>query len=224
MRYTSGMTTPLRIDVWSDLACPWCYIGKRRLDAALAQAAPAGGVEVTWRAFELDPTAPAVRDDGLTQAERLAAKYRRSAAEAEAMITNVTRIAAGDGLAFRIDRSKSGNTFDAHRVVKLAATHGHGTAAKERLFAAHFTEGQALGDRATLAALAAEVGLDAAEVTAMLASDRFAAEVRADQRLARELGISGVPFFVFDQRLAVSGAQPVEALVGALAQATAADA
>ena len=82
MRYTSGMTTPLRIDVWSDLACPWCYIGKRRLDAALAQAAPAGGVEVTWRAFELDPTAPAVRDDGLTQAERLAAKYRRSAAEA----------------------------------------------------------------------------------------------------------------------------------------------
>lgn len=215
------MTSPLRIDVWSDLACPWCYIGKRRLDAALAQAAPAGGVELTWRGFELDPGAPAVRDDGLTQVQRLAAKYRRSEAEAEAMVANVTRTAAGDGLAFRIDLSKSGNTFDAHRVVKLAATHGRATEAKERLFAAHFTEGRALGDRATLVELATELGLDAAEVEATLAGDRFAAEVRADQRLARELGISGVPFFVFDQRLAVSGAQPVAALVGALAQATA---
>ena len=211
----------LRIDVWSDLACPWCYIGKRRLDAALAQAGLADGVELVWRAFELDPTAPAVRDDGLTPAQRLAAKYRRSEAEAEAMIANVTRVAAGDGLAFEIARSRGGNTFDAHRVVKLAATHGRATAAKERLFAAYFGEGRALGDRATLGELAAELGLDAGEVAATLAGDRFADEVRADQRLARELGISGVPFFVFDQRLAVSGAQPVAALVGALAQATA---
>ena len=213
---------PLRIDVWSDLACPWCYIGKRRLDAALAQAALADGVELVWRGFELDPSAPAVRDDGLTQAQRLAAKYRRSEAEAEAMIANVTRIAAGDGLTFHLDRSRGGNTFDAHRVVKLAATHGRATEAKERLFRAYFTDGRALGERATLVELATELGLDAAEVEAALAGDRFAAEVRADQRLARELGISGVPFFVFDQRLAVSGAQPVAALVGALAQATAA--
>lgn len=215
---------PLRIDVWSDLACPWCYIGKRRLDAALAQAALPAGVEITWRAFELDPSAPAVRDDGLTPAQRLAAKYRRSEAEAEAMIANVTRIAAGDGLTFAIERSRSGNTFDAHRVVKLAAAHGRATEAKERLFRAHFTEGRALGDRAALGELAGELGLDAAEVDAALTGDRFAAEVRADQRLARELGISGVPFFVFDQRLAVSGAQPVAALVGAIAQAVAADA
>ena len=216
MRYHSGM--PLRIDVWSDLACPWCYIGKRRLEAALATAAPPGGVEVVWRSFELDPAAPPVRTDGLTQAQRLAAKYRRTPAEAEAMIANVTRLAAAEGLTFRIDQQIAGNTFDAHRVLHLAAAHGRQDAVGERLFRAYFTEGRALGDRATLVELAADAGLPAAEVEAALAGDAHAADVRADERLARELGISGVPFFVLDGRVGVSGAQPAEVLARAIAE------
>ncbi|MBK9032674.1 MAG: DsbA family oxidoreductase [Myxococcales bacterium] len=207
----------LRIDVWSDLACPWCYIGKRRLEAALAQAPQE--VELVWRSFELDPSAPAIRDDSQSYVERLAAKYRRSTAEAEAMIANITAVAAADGLDFRIDRVRGGNTFDAHRVLHLAAAHGHQGALKERLLRAYFTEGRALGDHATLVELAAEVGLDAEEVRAALAGDAHAAEVRADEGLARELGISGVPFFVMAGRLGVSGAQPAETLVHALAQA-----
>ena len=212
----------LRIDVWSDLACPWCYIGKRRLEAALARAPRA--VEVVWRSFELDPDAPAVRDDGQSYAQRLAAKYRRSTAEAEAMIANVTAVAARDGLEFRFERARAGNTFDAHRVLHLAAAHGRQGVLKERLLRAYFTDGRALGDHATLIELAVEVGLDGDDVRATLAGDAYAAAVRADERGARELGISGVPFFVLDGRIGVSGAQPVEVLVGALAEADPANA
>jgi predicted DsbA family dithiol-disulfide isomerase len=209
----------LRVDIWSDIACPWCYIGKRRFEAALRDFAHADEVEVVWRSFELDPTAPAIRDDGKTYAERLASKYRRSVAEAEGMIGNVVQQAATEGIEMRFDRARSGNTFDGHRLVHLAARHGLQGAMKERLLRAYFTEGQAMGDREALVALAVEVGLDGDEVRAALATDAHAAEVRADERLARELGISGVPFFVLDGKFGISGAQPAAALARALTEA-----
>ncbi len=140
-------------------------------------------------------------------------------AKAEAMIEQMTGVAAVDGLDFRFDRIRSGNTFDAHRLIHLAGERGLGDAMKERFLRAYMTEGQAIGDREALAPLAIEVGLAEAEVREVLAGDRYTAEVRADEREAQALGISGVPFFVFDGRLGVSGAQPAEVLLGALQQA-----
>ena len=208
---------PLRVDVWSDLACPWCYIGKRRLDGAIAR--HGAEVEVVWHSYELDPSAPAVRDDGLSQVQRLAAKYRRTPEQAAAMVANVAATGAGDGLDLRFDLVRSGNTFDAHRALHFAAARGPTAPLTERLFRAYFTEGRALGDRATLVELASEVGLPGDELAAALATDAHAADVRADEQQAHELGVTGVPFFVLAGRIGVSGAQPTETLVAALAEA-----
>jgi predicted DsbA family dithiol-disulfide isomerase len=213
------MNKPLKIDVWSDIVCPWCAIGKRRLEAAIAKFSHGDAVEVVWHAFELDPSAPAVRAED--NATRLAEKYGRTKAEAEAMIQEVSDTAAKDGLDFQLARTRSGNTFDGHRLLRLAAERGLQGALKERLFRAYMTEGEAIGDPAVLVRLAAEAGLDPDEVRAVLASDRYASDVREDEETARKLGIRGVPFFVFGERLAVSGAQPVDVLLGALEQAAA---
>lgn len=210
----------LRIDVWSDIACPWCYIGKRHLEQALAGFPHKDEVEIVWRAFELDPSAPRVRDTtSEPYADRLAAKYGMSRAQAEAKLDQMTAVAAADGLDFRFDRVTPGNTFDAHRLLHLAHERGVQDAMKERLLLAYMTEGQAIGDPAVLAVLGREAGLDETETRELLAGDRYAAEVRTDERLARELGISGVPFFVLSGRLGVSGAQPAAVLRSALDQA-----
>jgi predicted DsbA family dithiol-disulfide isomerase len=213
----------LHIDVWSDIACPWCYVGKRRLEAALARfttngSAPA--VEVVWRAFELDPSAPRERPTDVSYAERLARKYGCSVEEAGAMIARMTDVARDDGLDFHFERIRPGNTFDAHRVLHLAHERGVQDAVKERYLRAYMTEGEPIGDPETLVRLAAEAGLDADEVRAALASDAYEADVRADEDEARELGINGVPFFVIGGRYAVSGAQPAELLHRALVQAS----
>ena len=209
----------LRVDVWSDIACPWCYVGKRRLEAALARFAHSDDVLVVWRAFELDPNAPPERDRRVSYAGRLAEKYGTTEAKAEAMIAHMTEVARADGLDFHFERVRSGNTFDAHRLIHLGAQRGIQDAVKERLLRAYMTEGEPIGDHETLIRLAVEAGLDADEARATLSSDATAAAVRADEREAQELDIRGVPFFVFDQRYAVSGAQPAELLVGALTQA-----
>jgi predicted DsbA family dithiol-disulfide isomerase len=209
----------LLIDIWSDIACPWCYIGKRRLEAALARFPHRADVEVTWRAFELDPSAPPVRDERVSHAERIAKKYGMPIAKAEAAIKNMTQVAAADGLEFHFEKARSGNTFDAHRVLHLALAGGIQDAMKERLFRAYMTEGVALGERDALVEAAGEAGLDRDSVRAMLASPRYGAEVRADEEQARELGITGVPFFVIGGRYAVSGAQPADVLLGALEKA-----
>lgn len=209
----------LRIDVWSDIACPWCYVGKRRLEDALAKFPHADAVEVVWRAFELDPSAPQQRDTTASYAARLGKKYGTSEPEAQKMIDRMTDTARGDGLDFRFDRVKAGNTFDAHRVIHFAAQRGIQDAVKERLLRAYMTDGEPIGDPETLVHLAAEAGLDAEEVRAMLASDACAEDVREDENEARELGISGVPFFVLGGIYAVSGAQPAEVILGALKQA-----
>ena len=209
----------LRVDVWSDIACPWCFVGKRRLEAALERFPQRAEVQVVWHAFELDPTAPRERDRSQSQAERLADKYGFSVAQAQARISSMTETAKADGIEFDFDHIRPGNTFDAHRLVHLGETLGLQDAVKDRFLRAYLSEGEAIGDPAALQRLAVEAGLPAAEVTRVLASDAYAAEVRADELEARELGINGVPFFVLDERLAVSGAQPAEVLLSALTQA-----
>jgi predicted DsbA family dithiol-disulfide isomerase len=211
--------TRLRIDIWSDIACPWCYVGKRRLEQALERFAHKAEVDVVWRAFELDPSAPRVRDRSQSYAQRLASKYGTQPEQAQGMIDRMVGVAAHDGLEFRFDRIQPGNTFDAHRLLHLAHERGKQDALKERMLHAYMTEGQAIGERDVLVALAHEVGLDDHEARDALGGDRYAAEVRRDEELARELGITGVPFFVLAGRLAVSGAQPAEVMLGALDKA-----
>jgi predicted DsbA family dithiol-disulfide isomerase len=206
----------LRIDVWSDIACPWCYVGKRRLEAALRLFPHRDQVEVIWHAFELDPAAPRERDPSQSYAERLGKKYGTSSERAAAMIQRMVDVAKQDDLDFHFERIRSGNTFDAHRVIHLAHERGVQGAVKERLLRAYMTEGEPIGDPATLGRLAGEAGLDVGEVDDMLASDLYADAVRADEAQAAELGISGVPFFVLGGRYALSGAQPTEVFVSAL--------
>jgi predicted DsbA family dithiol-disulfide isomerase len=209
----------LRLDVWSDIACPWCYVGKRRLEAALQGWEHGHDVDLVWRSFELDPSAARGRVEAGPYAPKLAAKYRITVDEAQARIDRLASTAAADGLDLRFDRIRPGNTFDAHRVLHLAREQGRQDAIKERLFRGYFTDGRAIGDPDAVRELAVEGGLAEAEVSEVLASDRYAAEVRADQALARELGIRAVPCFVLDRRIGISGAQPVEVLRGALAEA-----
>jgi predicted DsbA family dithiol-disulfide isomerase len=198
------------IEIWSDIACPWCYVGKRRFEAALAAFEHRDEVSVTWRSFELDPAAPAQRT--VDSATHLAQKYGMSRDEALARQRSLAEVAAGDGLDMRSDLARGGNTFDAHRLVQLAKANGAQDAMKERLMRAYHTEGEPIGDHETLLRLALEAGLPEDEVRDVLASDRYAADVREDERTAMSLGISAVPFFVVDRRMGAAGAHPAEAL------------
>lgn len=209
----------LRLDVWSDIACPWCYVGKRRLEAALQTWEHRNQVELVWRSFELDPSAPRGRAEAVPYAPKLAAKYRMSVEDAQARIDHLVSVAAGDGLDLRFDRIRPGNTFDAHRLLHLAAERGRQDTVKERFMRGYFTDGRAIGDPDAVRELAVEAGLDEAEVVEVLGGDRYATAVREDQALARQLGIRAVPCFVLDRRIGISGAQPVEVLRRALDEA-----
>lgn len=204
------------VEIWSDIACPWCYVGKRRFEAALSQFEHRDQVRVTWRSFELDPSAPLEREGD--RAARLAEKYGMTLEHAQAAERQLTEVAAGDGLEFRFDLARSGRTFDGHRIIHLAAEHELQDPMKERLLRAYFTEGELIGDHETLVRLANEVGLPEDEVRATLAGDRFAEEVRGDELTAQQFGISAVPTFVVDRALGASGAHPPEQLLGLLRQ------
>jgi len=207
----------VHVEIWSDIACPWCYVGKRRFEAALAGFEHREDVRVTWRSFELDPGAPREREhDGATH---LAHKYGTSLDEARAMQARMIDVAAAEGLEFRFDLARGGNTFDAHRVLHLAAAHGCQDAMKERIMRAYLSEGELISDHDVLERLAVEVGLDADEVRSVLASGAYADEVRDDERVAAGLGIHAVPFFVVDRRLGASGAQPPAVLLELLREA-----
>ena len=207
----------MKVEIWSDVVCPWCYIGKRRFESALARFPHRDAVEVVWRSFELDPTAPARREgDG---AERLAAKYGMSRQQAVASQDRLTRTAAQEGLTFRFDVAQSGNTLNAHRLLHLADERGLQAEVKERLMRAYFSEAEPIGEVETLVRLVAEVGISAADARAALSGNAYIEEVRAEEREATELGINGVPFFVIDRRYGVSGAQSPDVLLQALEQA-----
>ena len=196
----------MKVEIWSDVVCPWCYIGKRRFETAVAASARAADIEVIWRSFQLNPDHP--RGLRRRHDEYLAEKLGRPVADVHALDQRVTALAAEEGLAYDFERYTVVNTFDAHRVAHLAASHGLGDAIQERLLRAQLVEGEVLDDAATLVRLAAEVGVPAAETETALAGDAYAAEVVDDLRTADALGIHGVPFFVIDRAYGVSGAQP----------------
>ena len=207
----------LDIDIWSDIACPWCFIGKRHLETALQKFPQRDSVNVTWRAFELDPSAPAVRGPE-PYAERLARKYGTSVDRAQAMIDRMTELAKADGVEFRFDRIRPGNTFDAHRLLHLAAERGLQDAVKDHFLVGYLTEGEPIGEKRALTELAVRAGLDRDEVQTVLASDRYASEVRQEEAEAEQNGINAVPFFVIGN-YGLSGAQPAEVLLRAIATA-----
>lgn len=207
----------MNVEIWSDIACPWCYVGKRRFEAALAEYEHADEVTVTWRSFELDPTAPPERAVDITQ--HLADKYGVALEQAQQMNAQLEQTASGDGLEMHLGSARSGNTFDGHRLVHLAERHGKQDAMKERLFSAYFTDNELVSDRLVLERLAADVGLPADEVRETLLTERFAEDVRDDERTAQQLGIRGVPFFVVDRKIGASGAQAPETLIEMLRQA-----
>ena len=207
----------MKVEIWSDVVCPWCYVGKRRFEDALARFAHRDEVEVVWRSFELDPGAPVERE--LLGAEHLAAKYGMSLEEAQTSQRRLTDLAAAEGLEYHLDTTPGGNSFDAHRLLHLAAASGRQDELKERLLRGYFTEGQAIGRRDVLARLADDVGLEPAEVEGVLSGDQFGEAVRADEQRARMLGINGVPFFAVDERCGISGAQSSDLLLSALDQA-----
>jgi predicted DsbA family dithiol-disulfide isomerase len=208
----------MKIEIWSDVVCPWCYIGKRRLESALRDFEHAGEVEVTWRSFQLNPDTPPG-----TAVPTLDYLTGRFGPQAATMTTRVADLAEAEGLDFDFGAALTVNTLDAHRLLHLAAELGVGDAAKERLLRAHFTEGADLSDHETLARLAGEAGVDQDRARAVLAGTEYAEAVRADIEDAHRLGISGVPFFVIDRRYGISGAQPAQTFGQALRTAYAAE-
>ena len=205
------------VEVWSDVVCPWCYIGKRRLEAALERFPHRDDVEVVWRSFQLDPGIPEGETHETLPA--LAAKYGRPVGEMRSVMRHVEETAAAEGLHYDLVNGLSGNTLPAHELIHLAAERGLQGEMKGRLLHAHFEEARSVFDVDSLAALAVEVGLDEAEVRAALADHRYRPAVLDDARTARELGATGVPFFVVDRRYGAAGAQPAELLLQVLERA-----
>ena len=213
----------MKIEVWADVVCPWCYIGKRRLQSALAERGIADEVEIVHRAFQLDPTASTTTAPTI---DHLAAKYGVSRDEALAMMSNVTEVAAGEGLEYHLDRTMTGNTRNAHRLVLWAQEQDPVAAQRllEAMYSAYFEQGRGVFSIDDLVALAAESGLEADAAREMLAGSAYLDQVVEDQVLARTFGANGVPFFVIDRAYGVSGAQPVEVFLQAIDQARAASA
>jgi predicted DsbA family dithiol-disulfide isomerase len=204
----------MKVEIWSDVVCPWCYIGKRRFEAALARFEAADTVEVTWRSFQLNPDYPVGSHE--THDAYLAHKLGVTPAQVEQLNERVVALAAGEGLDYHFETYVTVNTFDAHRVTHLAKALGLGLPIHERFLRAQLVEGEILDDPDTLARLAADVGVPEAETRRVLASDAYAAEVREDIEEARAIGVNGVPFFVLDRRYGISGAQPAELFLEAL--------
>jgi protein disulfide-isomerase len=208
------MENKLKIQIWSDIMCPFCYIGKRRLENAINQFGHQETIEIEWKSFQLDPNFIASEDDNLV--EHLAEKYRKDKDWAIEMLENMTQNAANSGLEFHFEKSIMANSFNAHRLLHLAKQKQLGSELKELLFKAYFTDGQDVNNKETLKQLGIQVGLHANEIDEVLNSNSFSKEVEEDMLTAQKIGIQGVPFFVFDNKYAVSGAQHVETFVKTL--------
>jgi predicted DsbA family dithiol-disulfide isomerase len=207
----------MKIEIWSDVACPWCYIGKRRFETALAEFEHRDSVEVKWRSYQLDPTLPEHYDG--TELEYLSTRKGLAPQQVAQMFQHVTEQAKGEGLDYRFDSVVVANSFTAHRLIHLAAAHGKQDEAKERLLSDHFEHGKDIGSREYLTSLALDLGINRDEVEELFTTDKYAADVRSDFEEGRALGISGVPFFVIDRKFGLSGAQPAETFTAALSQA-----
>jgi predicted DsbA family dithiol-disulfide isomerase len=207
----------MKVEIWSDIACPWCYIGRRRFEKALNQFEHRGQVDVIWRSYQLDPKAP--RDYPGSVNDMLMKRYGMNREKAQSANDRVTDLAALEGLEYHLDLAHPVNSLDAHRLIHLAAQHNLQGAMKERLQKAYFTEGAIVSDHDTLVKLAEEVGLDKDEIRTMLEGDSLVDAVHEDEERAHQLGIDGVPFFFFDENTSVYGAQPVEVFTAALENA-----
>ncbi|WP_458780946.1 DsbA family oxidoreductase [Arthrobacter sp. D3-16] len=207
----------MKIEIWSDVACPWCYIGKRRFEAALATFPHKDAVEVVWRSYQLDPTLPEHYDG--TELDYLSSRKGMPPQQVTQMFDHITQQAKGEGLHYRFDSVIVANSFTAHRLIHLAAAHGKQDEAKERLLSDHFEHGKDIGSRDYLTSLALDLGIDRDEAEELFTTDKYAEDVRFDFEEGRALGISGVPFFVIDRKFGLSGAQPTETFTAALAQA-----
>ncbi|WGE74867.1 DsbA family oxidoreductase [Actinobacillus equuli] len=207
----------MKIEIWSDYACPFCYVGKRHLEAALSQFAHAKQVQIVHKVFELDPTAS--NDVTTTTQQRIERKYGRTSADAKAFIRQVEATAQKAGLEMKYETVQNTNTFDAHRLTKLAESLGKADVMNERLMYAYFTENLALAERKNLVKCGEDVGINRELIEKLLDSDQFANEARQDEQEARQIGIQGVPFLVIDGKFGLSGAQPADYMLQALNQA-----
>ncbi|MBK6891714.1 MAG: DsbA family oxidoreductase [Flavobacteriales bacterium] len=207
----------MKVKIWSDVVCPYCYIGKREFENALAKFPHKDEVEVEWKSFELDRDAPVRSEDDMF--EHLAKKYGRTREQAQEIVAGVVERAHSVGLEYDMENAVMGSSFDAHRLSQFAKTKQKGSEAEERLFQAYFLRGEHIADRAVLKKIAEEIGLDGTEVEEMLVGDAFTEAVHADEYEAQQIGVGGVPFFVLDDKYAVSGAQSSDHFLGALQQA-----
>ena len=207
----------MEVEIWSDVVCPWCYLGKKRFEHALADFSHPDDVQVVYRSFELDPDAPS--DATTPVVDVLATKYGMSPEQAEQTQRQMEERAAADGLTFRLQDLRRGNTRDAHRVLQLAREAGRQSETMERLQRAYFTDQQSIFDHDSLARLGAEAGLDEAAVRSALESDAFADHVETDEEMARAIGATGVPLFVIDRKYGISGAQPPQTITQVLERA-----
>ena len=207
----------MKVEIWSDIACPWCYIGKRRFERALAAFPHRDDVDVHWRSYQLDPSLPEHHDG--TELDYLVQRKGMSRADVSRMFDQVAAIAAEEGLRYDFGSVVVANSFAGHELLHLAASHGVGDAVKEALLSAHFEHGEDIGDRDVLVRIGSEAGLDAEEIVRDLEAHTWRDAVAADVAAAHALGIRGVPFFVIDEKYGISGAQPTELFAQALEQA-----
>lgn len=216
---TENQQEKMKVEIWSDVMCPFCYIGKRKFEKALEQFPYADKIEIEWKSFQLNPDLETNPD--ITAHESLAAHKGISVEQAKAMSDQVVQMARTEGLTYNMDQAVVANSFNAHRFSHLAKEHGVQHEAEEALFRAYFTEGKNIDNNETLADIGVALGIDRDEVLKVLNSDDFDVEVRMDLHEARQIGVTGVPFFVFDRKYAVSGAQPSEVFLETLEKALA---
>jgi len=210
-------TNKMQVEIWSDVMCPFCYIGKRHFETALEKFADNKEVEITWKSFQLDPSLP--EKEELDHKQYLVERKGLPKDQVQSLLDHVTQSAQQAGLDYRFDKVVTVNSFNAHRMIQMAKTKGLGDAAEERFFKAYFTEGRDIADKNTLIELGQEIGLTEAEVTGALTDEVYAGKVNRDIYEAQQIGVRGVPFFVFDRKYAVSGAQPSEAFTQTLDKA-----
>ncbi len=204
----------MKIEIWSDVMCPFCYIGKRNFEKALAQFTEKEKIEIVWKSFQLDASVPDIATESYE--EYLVKRKGLSAEQVKGMLQNVTQMAREAGLDYHFDRSVIVNSLKAHRLIQFAKTRNLGDEAEERLFHAFFTEGKSIADIDTLTQLGVEIGLDATELQVAFTDERYAYQVNQDIQEARQIGVNGVPFFVFNRKYAISGAQPPQAFLETL--------